>query len=131
MDDFPKAALKHLEDARVLRDDQRFDGAAYLAGYVVECTLKTVFEAENPPVPRIHDLSNLQQTVQQLALRAGPRTGTLYIAATQTLVQILAWRPEMRYRSPHVTETMAATWMREAESIYRQLIGSLTLAGTI
>ena len=53
------------------------------------------------------------------------------IAATQTLVQILAWRPEMRYRSPHVTESVAATWMREAESIYRQLIGSLTLAGTI
>ena len=86
MDDFPKAALKHLEDAWVLRDEQRFDGAAYLAGYVVECTLKTVIEAENPPVPRSHDLSNLQQTGQQLALRAGPRTGTLYIAATQTLV---------------------------------------------
>ena len=131
MDDFPKAALKHLEDARVLRDEQRFDGAAYLAGYVVERTLKTVIEAENPPVPRIHDLSNLQQTVQQLALHAGSRTGTLYIAATQTLVQILAWRPEMRYRSPHVTKSDASTCVGEAETFYRHIVGSLTLAGMI
>ena len=131
MDDFPKAALKHLEDARVLKDEQRFDGAAYLAGYVVECTLKTVIEAENPPVPHIHDLNSLRQSVDQLALLAKHQTGPLYIAATQSLVQILAWKPEMRYSSPHVTQSVATTWVSEAETLYTRIIGSLTLAGTI
>ena len=131
MDDFPKAALKHLEDARLLSDEQRFDGAAYLAGYVAECALKTVIEVENAQVPRIHDLNDLKQRVDTLAALAGPRTGRLYIAATRSLLQILAWRPEMRYRSPYVTETVAVAWMGEAESIYRRVIGDLTLAGTI
>jgi len=131
VDDFPKAALKHLEDARLLSHEQRFDGAAYLAGYVAECALKTVIEVENAQVPRIHDLNDLKQRVDTLAALAGPRTGRLYIAATRSLLQILAWRPEMRYRSPYVTETVAVAWMGEAESIYRRVIGDLTLAGTI
>lgn len=40
-DDYPEAALKHLQDADALVRGRRFDGAAYLAGYVVECALKT------------------------------------------------------------------------------------------
>ena len=131
MDDYPKSALKHLEDARVLRDAQRYDGAAYHAGYVAECTLKTVIEVESPPAPWIHDLQSLRQSVDQLALLAGHRSGTLYIAATQSLVQILAWKPDMRYHGPYVTKSDAAVWVTEAEAIYRQIIGSLALSGTI
>ncbi|HSN99090.1 MAG TPA: hypothetical protein VLS89_12425 [Candidatus Nanopelagicales bacterium] len=41
-DDYPAAAAKHLDDARALLDAQRLDGAGYLAGYVVECSLRTV-----------------------------------------------------------------------------------------
>lgn len=60
MDDFPKAALKHLQDGQTLLKSNRFDGAAYLAGYVVECALKTMIDVENKEVPHIHDLSELQ-----------------------------------------------------------------------
>lgn len=131
MDDYPKSALKHLEDARVLRDARRYDGAAYHAGYVAECTLKTVIKVERPPVPQIHDLKSLRQSVDQLALAAGHQTGTLYITATRSLVQILGWQPAMRYHGPYVTKSDAAIWVTEAEKIYSQIIGSLTLAGTI
>lgn len=41
-DDHPEAAGKRLSDARVLLPAGRADGAAYLAGYVVECSLKSV-----------------------------------------------------------------------------------------
>ena len=34
-DDFPEAAGKHLEDASELFARARYDGTAYLAGYVV------------------------------------------------------------------------------------------------
>ncbi|XXT17183.1 hypothetical protein WME94_43850 [Sorangium sp. So ce429] len=41
-DDYPAAARKHLRDAAALTDAGRFDGAGYLAGYAVECSLQTV-----------------------------------------------------------------------------------------
>ena len=41
-DDHPDAAAKNLDDAMTLLAARRFDGAGYLAGYVVECSLKTV-----------------------------------------------------------------------------------------
>jgi hypothetical protein len=41
-DDHPDAAGKNLDDAMALIAAQRFDGAGYLAGYVVECSLKTL-----------------------------------------------------------------------------------------
>lgn len=41
-DDFPAAAEKMLMDAGVLHANRRYDGAAYLAGYAVECSLKTI-----------------------------------------------------------------------------------------
>jgi hypothetical protein len=41
-DDYPAAAAKHLDDASALVDAERYDAAGYLAGYVVECSLRTV-----------------------------------------------------------------------------------------
>ncbi len=39
-DDLRELARTRLEDARVLLENGRFDGAYYLCGYVVECGLK-------------------------------------------------------------------------------------------
>ena len=53
-DDYPEAASKHLEDATVLFAGTHADGAAYLAGYVVECALKTLIQAQTGrgnPIP--------------------------------------------------------------------------------
>jgi hypothetical protein len=41
-DDYPAAARKHLLDAGALVAAGRFDGAGYLAGYAVECSLRTI-----------------------------------------------------------------------------------------
>lgn len=40
--DYPAAAKKHLNDAKVLFVNRRFDGTVYLAGFVIECALRTV-----------------------------------------------------------------------------------------
>ena len=131
MDDFPKAALKHLEDAQALLQSGRFDGSAYLAGYVVECSLKTMIDVENKTVPRIHDLHRLQSKVRTLAVLAGSRTGHLFVAVTQAMNQIHAWRPRMRYREPYVAAAVAGDWLAEADDVYKKVIGGLTLAGLI
>ena len=131
MDKFPKAALKHLQDAQELNSRNRFDGAAYLAGYVVECTLKTMIDVENQSVPRIHDLSQLQRQLQALGIVASSHTGHLYGIVTQAMKQILSWKPEMRYQEPHISAAIAQSWVAEADVVYKRVIGDLTLAGRI
>ena len=130
-DDFPKAALKHLQDAQALLKSNRFDGAAYLAGYVVECARKTMIEVERKNVPHIHDLSQLQSRLQALAVVTGSHTGQLYVAIAQAINQIHSWIPEMRYREPSVAAPVAGSWLAEADDVYKKVIGSLTLAGLI
>ena len=39
-DDLKEVALIRLDDARVLLENERYEGAYYLCGYVVECALK-------------------------------------------------------------------------------------------
>ncbi len=45
-DDFPLAAEKFLDDAKALHAARRYDGAAYMAGYVAECSFKTILLLE-------------------------------------------------------------------------------------
>jgi hypothetical protein len=67
-DDYPQAAMKHLEDAKSLLGANRVDGAAYLAGYVVECSLKSlVVVARGNPRHFNHNLTGLSQHTLALA----------------------------------------------------------------
>ena len=51
-DDYPEAARKHLVDATALATARRFDGAAYLSGYVVECAAKLLIQVETASKPK-------------------------------------------------------------------------------
>lgn len=68
-DDFPDAAGKHLDDATTLVNAGRHDGGAYLAGYVVECSLKTALVLEE-----IARASGLGPTALVPAMKAGGTT---------------------------------------------------------
>ena len=132
-DDYPEAALRHLQDADVLLARDRFDGAAYLAGYVVECALKTLIQVETGRASRSHDLTSLRDEVGQLAAQAGVRTGRFYLAAAASLQAsgILAWRPGMRYRDAELASNEAGTWLQDAHDAYHRIVGELFLAGEI
>src|SRR4051812_31003088 len=103
-DDHPDAAGKHLQDAKVLLIAGRADGAAYLSGYVVECSLKSLwlFELGEPiggPQPwrrgSAHDLASLRAQVASLAVSATARIarylGSTINGATNTILD--AWSP--------------------------------------
>ncbi len=113
-DDHPCAAEKHLADAVALSSAGRFDGAAYLAGYVVECVLKAVILHD-----RSYDQSTggtdavaLQQWHQQLRRRPyghallrlmqeimGP-AGAPYAPPIEETSSIISdWSENMRYRA--------------------------------
>ena len=55
--DFQRLAQVRLEEAKALRDEGKFEGAYYLAGYSVECALKACIAKrtkaeEFPPKPK-------------------------------------------------------------------------------
>lgn len=132
-DDYPEAASKHLQDASVLLSGERFDGVAYLSGYVVECTIKTLIQVETGQGSPSHDLVHLRDILGLLATRAGARTGRFYIPVATLLrdAEVLGWEPGIRYHGPETDPSSAETWWQEASDVYSLVIGGLTLDGVI
>jgi len=140
-DDHPDAALKHLLDAQVLLGQKRADGAAYLSGYVVECALKSLWLHEtgvpsagsNPWGRKGHDLNLLASNVAALASVAGTKTARYFKSATSGVLStaIAPWRPEMRYRSPAMSQGDAQTWCDIADAVFQETIAQMRLDGVL
>ena len=133
-DDYPEAASKHLADATILLAGARPAGAAYLAGYVVECALKTLIQVQTGRGTRSHDLAGLRSSLGAIAAQAGPQTQRYFAAAAALLngASILGWNPEVRYRAnAGFTSARAGTWLQEAGAVYAGIIGGLRLDGVV
>jgi hypothetical protein len=90
--EFKKLALTRLDDAKVLLKNRRYGAAYYVAGYVVECSLKACLANKTqryqfPPKPEVvrndyytHDLQNLARgsgLLEELA-REDTKLGTYW-----------------------------------------------------
>ena len=62
-DDYVKTADKMMFDARTLREAGAHRNACYLAGYVVECTLKVLLDKAGLAPEKTHDLESLHEAV--------------------------------------------------------------------
>ncbi len=119
---YPNAAYRHLADSKTLLDAKRWQGSAYLAGYVVECSLKAVIVSPTPPpdvdVRRIgHDLSALHLQLYRMAsARKGPHRRQVSGELIGNLrsyfdAQTPAWNPSMRYEPTDASwQTKASAW---------------------
>lgn len=134
---FVNSAGRHLQDARILLAEQRWDNAVYLAGYVVECSFKVLieqhFKHDRGAVKKYgHDLTELEG-------RALDRLRLLYpILDKQLPTSRLAGtalarnHPERRYfKSGFWAESDAQSAVQLAEEIYREIISKLVLNGSI
>lgn len=140
-DDHADAAQRNLVDAAVLLAGSRPDGAAYLSGYVVECSLKTLWLIEVGVPPggaswssgRGHDLRYLAAQVASLTIMAGARTAKYLGSATRAVASasIAAWTPAQRYRGSHMRPTLAKQWYEEAEAVYNETVGAMYLDGVL
>ena len=139
-DDHPEAAQKHLDDARVLQAAERHCGAAYLAGYVVECAVKAVVlhdrsfdpaTATTDPVkladwhkqlkkrPYGHDIAGLLA----LAATVGG-VGAPYFPALDRKDSVVAkWTEQLRYqRAGAVDAAMATSFVLWAELAMHSIV---------
>ena len=132
-DDYPEAASKHLEDASRLLDARRYDGAAYHAGYVVECALKTIVQLEGGR-PYGH-LNVIGPNALQLASLPGARTARYAgqgVPAPAILHPTSGWQLGMRYwQEGRVPEATARAWQAEALIVYGQTVPRMRLDGVI
>lgn len=113
-DDHPEAALKHFDDARVLAQAGRSDGAAYHAGYVVECSVKAVilhdrsFDATTGTTNRAQ-LAQWHQSLSRrpyghdlralLAAIVGAE-GARYLPDIEPNASVMQWQETLRYSAP-------------------------------
>lgn len=134
---FSNSASRHLHDAQLLLDKQRWDNAVYLAGYVVECSFKVLveqyFKKDLGATRKYgHDLTELEGTAMERLRVLYPildkQLPTSRIAGT-----VLAQNhPERRYSQSGLwAEADATTAVQRAEEIYREIIPKLVLNGSI
>lgn len=132
--DFASASTRHLADARRLYDGDRPDNAQYLAGYVVECSLKAVVERSGLPAERLgHHLLRAQSSGFDMAVSMSPLLARYRPPedAVQTVRDL--WSEHARYyRSGSMAS--ASTARRAVDSaarVWMTCIGGLVLDGLI
>lgn len=125
------ASRQRLEDARVLLRASRWRGAMYIAGYAVECLLKT-------KLMPIYDCKNLRELDDVLQRRfALPTGGTIFTHQLETLFKLTPsyqrlqqnrdilslfnvvnrWAPKWRYVSKQTTGDEASFFMDAVEKV--------------
>lgn len=139
---YPNAARRHLDDSKVLLDAQRWEGSVYLAGYVIECSLKAMILAPlvSPPPGQSwpgdgHDLPSLASLLDRMA--ASRKSGFKRNISTQMVVAIKSalagapsWHPRMRYESSYfATEMVAKPWWGIAKRAFGGLAKSFNTGG--
>jgi hypothetical protein len=132
-DDHPDAAGKHLLDAEALEQAQRYDGAAYHAGYVVECAMKSLILAEQKSATTQHGLAVLGTEAIRLAALPNSRTAKYaqpLPRGHQMYTGRLKWMPMMRYRSPGaIGAPEARAFISEASRVYKATVAVMKLDG--
>jgi HEPN domain-containing protein len=141
-EDHPEAAAKHLDDAQTLFVQNRWDGAAYLSGYVVECALKAVILVGNNNKPgwpgggQGHNLSQLTTAATSFlsAVAFNGRTAKYapLLKKARTISGANGWSVFMRYMpAGHINETTATAFFNEAEDLYKATVIELIKDGLL
>ncbi len=98
-DDYVKTAERMMKDARTLREQGAHRNACYLAGYVIECTLKALLQVARTSPRTVHDLESLHEDVEALRLAGNAevaRYGDPSRFAPTMLHQVNPARPDRR-----------------------------------
>jgi hypothetical protein len=135
-EDYPDAARKNFIDSKSLMNRRRYDGAAYLSGYVIECIFKTLMLVDGG-VPRfIHDLNQLSTEAQRLFLLPASRTSRYFSSFPLSTISYnnppLGWNETLRYyKEGTIPRNTAASWFSEAGRLYRNCLGKLIKDGVV
>lgn len=133
-DNYPEAAKKHVLDSESLLGQSRYDGAGYLAGYAVECVLKTLIWVESGRGGGGHRLNELSASALRLLSLATQKTARYVKLPTVTSLTYGArgWRETLRYEPEGtVPEVDSRAWVTEARRLHDEIILPMKKDGVI
>ncbi len=121
---FHRCARQRYDEAKVLFEAERNTGAVYLAGYSIECILKSLILAASPPVKRTgiiktfrgvkaHDYDWLRSYYLKKGGAQFPRDVTRHFASVNV------WSTELRYLPREVRAHEAQEFLKSALAILR------------
>ena len=131
-ENFADAAARHLDDAMLLKSHQRFDNAAYLAGYVVECAMKAVLAASSLTPQRLgHELQAISVEAMPLLWIVAPAMRRYEVPASNDVDELIRnWKPDLRYGTSGVIDSvMAEQWTSAARQVFDSFVVSSVLDG--
>src|SRR5437763_7271055 len=105
VEDLHGIAAARLEDARVLLENERFDGAAYLCGYAVELALKAricvTLNWQGFPETRaeFENYSSFKTHKLDVLLRLSGQESRIKTEHLSDWSAIVTWDPEARYKA--------------------------------
>ncbi len=134
---YSQSASRHLMDAQILWEAQRWDNAVYLASYVVECSFKLLVEqyfknGKTATKKYGHELTELQGTAMERLRVLYPFLDRELPASRIDGTVLAQHHPERRYAESELwTEEEANLAIERAEEVYREIIPKLVLNGSI
>jgi len=132
-EDYFSSGLRHYEDSRELAARGRSDTAAYLAGYVIECSLKKLIEVHTDRTARGygHDLAGMSGPALSLAALLAPASARYRVDTIPALQAAMAyWNPALRYwTTGDVAAADAAIMLEAAHEVAMNILVPLVLDG--
>lgn len=127
------AAIKHLDDAELLLANARWDNAAYLAGYVAECALKSLLLVSPMPAGKMlgHDVALMTDSASWLAFAIAPARRRYSLPTSPAFQELVRnWTPDDRYgRRGVISQTKAASRVQAAREVHLQILVGAILDG--
>ena len=133
-DDFGSAVSRHYYDAELLLTGRRFDNAAYLAGYAVECGLKAlILHGGGQPKKYGHDLPTMASKALALAVLLSPAMRRYYIDVMDVMLRACkGWKPELRYsKTGDISHAKAKEFIQAARISFERLLIPMILDGRV
>jgi len=132
-EDYFSSGFRHYEAAQTLNTLNRIDESAYLAGYVIECSLKKLIETHTgrPARGYGHDLTGMSGPALSLAALLAPASGRYRVDILSTLPSAMSyWSPALRYwTTGDVTVADAACVLQAAHEAVTHILVPLVLDG--
>jgi HEPN domain-containing protein len=129
---FSDAAARHLDDAILLNSQERFDNAAYLSGYVVECAMKAVLSASPVTPQRLgHELQTISVEAMHLLWIVAPAMRRYEMPASRDVDSLMRdWSPDLRYAASGAFDSVRTEgWMSGARHVFESFVVSSVLDG--
>lgn len=128
-----QAAGRHIQDAYVLFNNGRYENAAYLSAYSVECILKLLinhYTATKKAKSYNHSLFQLNEATTSKLLVIFPQINNISTLTAEQLQLLSTGHPERRYwTNDYISSEDAQQSLTITNNLYQHTVSNLLLDG--